>query len=147
VQLREATAEDLPLLAELNLQLIHDQRSSNPMSVSELEERMRGWLAGEYRAIVFELGSEVAAYAVFRPAEGGIHLRQFFVSRRLRRQGIGRRAIEAFRRRYVPPGADLTLEVLVQNDVGLAFWRALGFQDHALALRLPAGRREQQSAP
>jgi ribosomal protein S18 acetylase RimI-like enzyme len=108
------------------------------MSVSELEERMRGWLAGEYRAIVFELGSEVAAYAVFRPAEGGIHIRQFFVARHLRRQGIGRRAIEAFRKRHVPPGADLTLEVLVQNDVGLAFWRALGFQDHALALRLPA---------
>ena len=137
MHLREAIAEDLPLLAELNLQLIQDQRSSNPMPVGELQERMRGWLAAEYRAVIFEIGSEPVAYGVFRPAEGGIHLRQFFVVRRLRRQGIGRRAIELFRKRFVPAGAALTLEVLVHNGTGLAFWRALGFQDHALSLRLP----------
>jgi ribosomal protein S18 acetylase RimI-like enzyme len=136
VRLRDATAADLPLLARLNRELIEDQRSSNPMSVAELEERMRGWLAGEYRAVIFELDG-VVAYALFRPAEGGIHLRQFFVLRPFRRRGIGRRAIEAFRRRYVPPGAALTLEVLVHNETGIAFWRALGFEDHALSLRLP----------
>jgi ribosomal protein S18 acetylase RimI-like enzyme len=143
VNLREATLEDLPLLAELNLQLIEDQRSSNPMSVAELRERMRGWLAAEYRALLFEIDSEPVAYAVFRPAEGGIHLRQFLVGRTLRRQGIGRRAFEAFRQRYVPPGAALTLEVLVHNSTGIAFWRALGFQDHALSLRLPAPSSSQ----
>jgi ribosomal protein S18 acetylase RimI-like enzyme len=137
VHLREATFEDLPLLAELNRQLIQDQRSSNPMSLAELQERMRGWLAGEYRAVLFEIDSKPVAYAVFRPAEGGIHLRQFFVARGLRRQGIGRRAIEAFRKRHVPSSAALTLEVLVHNSAGIAFWRALGFQDHALSLRLP----------
>ena len=137
VHLREATAEDLPLLAELNHQLIRDQRSSNPMSLAELEQRMRGWLAAEYRAVLFEIGSRPVAYAVFRPAEGGIHLRQFFVVRDLRRQGVGRHAIEAFRERFVPAGAAVTLEVLVHNTVGIAFWRALGFEQHALSLRLP----------
>ena len=134
---REATLEDLSLLAELNLQLIQDQRSANPMSVAELEERMRGWLAAEYRALLFEIDSEPVAYALFRPAEGGIHLRQFFVARGVRRRGIGRRAFEAFRERCVPPDAALTLEVLVHNRTGIAFWRALGFGDHALSLRLP----------
>ena len=137
MRLREATALDLPLLAELNRQLIEDQRSSNPMSVVELAERMRGWLAGEYRALVFEIDGKPVAYAVFRPAEGGVQLRQFFVVRDRRRQGIGRRAFEAFRRRHVAPGAALTLEVLVHNAPGIAFWRALGFEDHALSLRLP----------
>jgi len=138
MQLREATTEDLPLFAELNRQLIEDQRSSNPMSVAELEVRMRGWLSAEYRAVVFEIETEPVGYAVFRPAEGGIHLRQFFVARGRRRQGIGRRAIDALRTRYVPPGAAVTLEVLLHNSGGLAFWRALGFEDHALSLRLPA---------
>jgi ribosomal protein S18 acetylase RimI-like enzyme len=137
MHLREATAEDLPLLAELNFQLIQDQGSSNPMSVSELQERMRKWLAGEYRAVIFEVESEPVAYGVFRSAEGDIHLRQFFVARGFRRQGVGRRAIGAFRKRFVPPGAALMLEVLVHNHIGLAFWRALGLQDHALSLRLP----------
>jgi len=140
VRLREATAEDLPLLARLNRELIEDQGSSNPMSLAELEERMRGWLAGEYRAVFFELASDVVAYAVVRPAEGGIHLRQFFVLRPFRRRGIGSRAFEAFRRRHVPAAAAITLEVLVHNETGLAFWRALGFEEHALSLRLPAAR-------
>jgi ribosomal protein S18 acetylase RimI-like enzyme len=145
LHLREATLEDLPLLASLNHQLIEDQRSSNPMSVAELQERMRGWLAAEYRAVVFEIESEPVAYAVFRPAEAGIHLLQFFVARGLRRRGIGRRAIEAFRKRHVPPRATLTLEVLAHNRTALAFWRALGFEEHALQLRLspPAGGAEQ----
>ena len=143
MQLREATAEDFPLLAELNRQLIQDQRASNPMSVAELEARMRGWLAAEYRAVVFEIDSQPVAYGLFRPNEGGIHLRQFFVARAFRRQGIGRRAIEAFRQRFVPPGAALTLEVLVHNSPGVAFWRALGFQEHALSFRLPPSRAGQ----
>lgn len=143
MQLREATADDLSLLAELNRQLIQDQRASNPMSVAELEARMRGWLVAEYRAVVFEIDSKPVAYGLFRPNEGGIHLRQFFVARAFRRQGIGRRAIEAFRQRFVPPGAALTLEVLVHNSPGLAFWRALGFQEHALSFRLPPSRAGQ----
>ena len=143
MHLREATTEDLPLLAELNRQLIQDQQSPNPMSVAELEERMRGWLVAEYRAALFEIDSQPVAYGLFRPNEGGIHLRQFFVARAFRRQGIGRRAIEAFRQRFVPPGAALTLEVLVHNSAGLAFWRALGFQEHALSFRLAPSRASQ----
>jgi ribosomal protein S18 acetylase RimI-like enzyme len=138
VHLRDAEARDLPLLAELNRQLIQDQGSSNSMSVAELEERMHGWLAAEYRAVLFEIDAQAVAYALFRPAEdGGVHLRQFFVARAFRRQGVGRRAFQAFRERFVPAGAALYLEVLVHNLPGLAFWRALGFQEHALSLRLP----------
>ncbi len=111
------------------------------MSVAELEERMRGWLVAEYRAVVFEIGSQPVAYALFRPAEGGVHLRQFFVARGSRRKGIGRRAIEAFRQRFVAPGEALTLEALVHNSPGLAFWRALGFEEQALTFRLHAGSR------
>ena len=143
MHLREATTEDLPLLAELNRQLIQDQQFPNPMSVAELEERMRGWLVAEYRAALFEIDSQPVAYGLFRPDDGDIRLRQFFVARAFRRQGIGRRAIEAFRQRFVPPGAALTLEVLVHNSAGLAFWRALGFQEHALSFRLAPSRASQ----
>ena len=143
MHLREATTEDLPLLAELNRQLIQDQQSPNPMSVAELEARMRGWLVAEYRAALFEIDSQPVAYGLFRPDDGDIRLRQFFVARAFRRQGIGRRAIEAFRQRFVPPGAALTLEVLVHNSAGLAFWRALGFQEHALSFRLAPSRASQ----
>jgi hypothetical protein len=63
---RTATLDDCPRLAELNHQLIRDEEHRNPMTVSELEQRMRGWLSGDYRAIIYEDGGEVAAYALFR---------------------------------------------------------------------------------
>jgi ribosomal protein S18 acetylase RimI-like enzyme len=135
VKLRYASAEDIPLLAELNHQLIQDERASNPMSVAELSTRMYAWLQGEYRAVIFERGSEPVAYALFRPSEEGLYLRQFFVGRAHREQGVGRRAIELFREQVVPAGQPLSLEVLVHNEGAIAFWRRLGFRQHALSFR------------
>jgi ribosomal protein S18 acetylase RimI-like enzyme len=135
VKLRYASDEDVPLLAELNHQLIEDERSSNTMSVSELSDRMRVWLQSEYRAVIFDRHSEPVAYALFRPSEEGLYLRQFFVSRSHRRQGVGRRAIELLREQVVPYGQALSLEVLVHNEEGSAFWRALGFRKHAISFQ------------
>ncbi len=53
MKLRHASEGDLPLLTELNRQLIQDEQAQNPMSVSELQERMSKWLASEYRAVIF----------------------------------------------------------------------------------------------
>jgi len=50
---RGATLGDCPVLAELNHQLIRDEGRRNLMTVPELEQRMRGWLTGEYRAVIF----------------------------------------------------------------------------------------------
>ena len=50
---RFAIQADCPLLAELNHQLIRDEVHRNRMTVPELAERIRGWLAGEYRAVIF----------------------------------------------------------------------------------------------
>jgi GNAT superfamily N-acetyltransferase len=136
MKLRYASDEDIPLLAELNHQLIQDERAPNPMSVRELAEQMRGWLSGDYRAVVFELAAEPIAYALFRSSEEGIYLRQFFVSRAHRRRGIGRRAIEAFREQVVSQDQVLSLEVFVHNEVGIAFWQAVGFGQHTLSFRI-----------
>jgi GNAT superfamily N-acetyltransferase len=136
LQLRSATADDVALLAELNRQLIEDEAAGNTMSVAELAERMRAWLAGEYDAVIFQVGSEVVAYALYRPAEGGLYLRQFFVVRSQRRQGVGRQAIALFQRQVLPTDAALSLEVLSHNRTGIAFWCSLGFQEHALSFRL-----------
>ena len=42
---------------------------------------MRGWLAMEYQAVVFEEAATPVAYALFRQTPEWIHLRQFFVAR------------------------------------------------------------------
>jgi len=133
---RFATEADCPRLAELNHQLIRDEGHRNRMTVPELEERMRRWLGSEYRAVLFERGGEAVAYALFRVAPDGIYLRQFFVQRQCRRQGVGRAAVDCLVTRVFPPGLRVTVEALVHNRPAHDFWRAVGFQDYAVTLEM-----------
>src|SRR5262245_14563188 len=86
---RLATSGDCALLAKLNHQLIRDEGHRNRMTVPELEQRMRGWLVAGYAAVIFEKTPEVVAYALYRERMEEIYLRQLFVVRNRRRQGVG----------------------------------------------------------
>jgi GNAT superfamily N-acetyltransferase len=143
--MRWATAvpDDARMLAEMNAHLIEDQHHPNPMSISELEARMAGWLSTQaYVAIVF--GTEPSAYALYRlERDGGVYLRQFFVARELRRRGIGRRALELLRTEIWPVDARVTLDVLLDNHAARAFWHAVGFREYAVLMELrPMAGRE-----
>lgn len=133
---RPATLDDCPLLAELNHQLIRDEGHRNRMTVPELEQRIRGWLSGEYRAVIYEDGKEVVAYGLYREQLEEIYLRQLFVVRNRRRQGIGRSAVQILRSQVWPKDKRLTVDVLVANQSGVAFWRSVGYTDYALSLEI-----------
>jgi predicted acetyltransferase len=133
---RRATTNDCPLLGELNHQLIRDEGHRNKMTVPELEQRMRDWLAGEYVAILFEEGGEVVAYALYREQPEEIYLRQLFVIRSRRREGLGKKAMHLLFSEIWPKTKRLTVEVLVANIPAVAFWRAVGYRDHSLALEI-----------
>ena len=138
---RRTTLNDCALLAELNHLLLQDENHRNKkMSIPELEQRMRGWLASEYAAVVFEEDGKVVAYALYREQLEEIYLRQLFVVRNRRRNGIGRKAVEILRTEIWPASKRLTVDVLVQNTAAIAFWRSVGYQDYYLALEiLPGG--------
>jgi len=136
ISFRAATLDDCPILAELNHQLIRDEGHRNPMTAPQLEQRMRDFLAGECRAVIYEDSGEVVAYALFREQPEEIYLRQLFVVRHRRRQGIGRRAMEILRSKVWPKTKRLTVEVLVANQGAVAFWRAAGYRDHCLTLEI-----------
>ncbi len=109
------------------------------MSVAELRERMRGWLAAEYQAVVFFDGAEPVAYALYRERGEEVYLRQFFVRRDKRRLGYGRWAISTLREALWPSEKRLTVDVLCRNVCGIEFWRSVGYQDYCLTLEiLPA---------
>ena len=133
---RLATDADCALLAELNHQLIRDEGHRNQMTVPELEARMRGWLATEYQAVIYEEAGEVVAYALYREQPGEIYLRQLFVARHCRRKGIGSGAFAILRSQIWPRNKRLTVDVLVANTAAVAFWRAVGCQDYALTLEI-----------
>ncbi len=133
---RAATLGDSGLLAELNHQLIRDEGHRNTMTVAELEQRMRGWLASEYNAVIFEQANEVVAYALYRESAAEIYLRQLFVARHQRRKGIGQQAVEILRAKIWLTHKRLTVDVLVQNLAAISFWRTVGYQDYCLTLEI-----------
>ena len=135
-----ATVDDCPQLAELNHQLIQDEGHRNQMGVDELEERMRQWLSGEYRAVVFEDRRRVVAYALFRETTEELYLRQLFVARDRRREGIGRSAVAILRSQLWPSNKRLTVDVLVTNDHAVTFCRAVGYVDYSLTLEVAPKR-------
>ena len=100
----------------------------------ELRERMRGWLEGAYRAVIFAVGSAPVAYALYRESEDEIYLRQFFVDRGYRRHGLGREAIRLLQTELWPRDKRWTVEVLTGNAPAVAFWRAVGYVDYCLTL-------------
>src|SRR5687767_13896458 len=123
---RFAGLVDCELLGELNHQLIRDEGHRNRMSAPELGRRMREWLAGEYRAVIFEDENGMIGYALFREQTEEIYLRQLFICREQRRKGFGRRAMQILRDEIWPKNKRLTVEVLVANRAAVEFWRAVG---------------------
>jgi ribosomal protein S18 acetylase RimI-like enzyme len=131
-----ATLADAALLAAMNQQLIADEGHRNAMTLAELEARMRRWLGGRYEATLFARDGQTVAYALWREEPDWIYLCHFFVARAARRMGIGRLAMRMLAEEVWPPGKRVRVEVLVGNETGIAFWRAVGFQDYCLTLEM-----------
>jgi ribosomal protein S18 acetylase RimI-like enzyme len=131
---RPVTLADAVALAEMNHRLIRDEGHRNRMTVPELRERMEGWLRGEYRATVFEFEGAPVGYALFRSEPEFVYLRQFWVAPEFRRRGIGRAALAWLRAHAWKDAPRIRLDVLIGNEAGIAFWRAVGFRDYCLTM-------------
>lgn len=66
VELRLATLDDSITLAQMNNKLIIDEGCLNPMSVDELELRMRNWLESTYKAVLFYHEAEIVGYSLYQ---------------------------------------------------------------------------------
>ena len=131
---RFATPEDAALLARMNQQLVHDEGHRNSMNLTQLAERMSGWLRGDYEAVVFEQNAAPVGYALFRRESEYVYLRQLFVLPELRRRGIGRRALKWLWHNAWPSAHLLRIDVLVGNTAGREFWRSVGFREYCITM-------------
>lgn len=140
-EIRKANVNDAQTLAGMNQQLIEDEGHNNPMSLVELENRMRNWLKGDYETIILVKDNQPLAYGLYRCQEAepshdrlspSIYLRQLFVHRDHRRQGLASKLVQYLREQ----GHEIHLEVLSGNQGALKFYQALGFNlySHRLIL-------------
>ena len=131
-----ATQDDVPLLAEMNQQLIRDEGHRNKMTLSQLQERMSGWLQEEYTAVIFSKESEAIGYALYRKDPEWIYLRQLFVKAEMRREGIGQEAISWLKENAWKEAKIIRVEVLAGNPEGISFWKAVGFKDYCITMEM-----------
>ena len=103
---------------------------------------------GSYTAVLFERDGEIVAYALYadHPEQTDtIYLRQIFVERAHRRQGIGREALQILMEKIWPPDKRLTVEVLVDNQAARSFYKAAGFHECSIELEIPISERCSRS--
>ncbi len=136
---RRAASADADSIGAMNARLIQDEGHRNAMTVPELQQRMRGWLAGEYAAVIFEDESGVAGYAFYREEPDLIYLRQLFIERGRRGLGLGKEAIGILRRDIWPSSKRLTVDVLASNQAAVSFWKKMGFSEYCLTLEILPG--------
>lgn len=133
MQIQECTIDDVPKLAALNKQLIDDEKSDNPMTINELENRMSAFLNTEYSAYFFIVDSQVIGYALVNKTVEPIYLRQFLIDRNYREQHYGKQAFQMLLQHL--DIKEIDLEVLPWNKNGLAFWKHCGFNETCIAMR------------
>lgn len=135
---RFATGSDLPLVAQMNEELLQAQGSTHEMSVRELVDRLAKWLAEGHRIVLWELESQPIGYALFsygeRLGERLVYLRHFLVKKEHRRKGYGRRAMQHLQREIWPRGIPVYVDTSYTNRDALEFWESLQFEIFSLTL-------------
>lgn len=134
LKLKVCTDEDLDLLAVLNKQLIEDEQHDNKMNLEQLRERMKGFIHSDYKAYLFENDFKTIGYALVDHTRNPLYLRQFFICRDVRRQGYGKTAFHELLKYLDTETVDI--EVMAWNERGIGFWRALGFKERSIYMRL-----------
>lgn len=131
----QAKIGDYLILGEMNKRLIQDEGHANPMTVAQLQERMKRWLESDYSAYLFLSDGQIAGYCLYRDEADFVYIRHLYVERGLRRRGLGRACI-GWLREHVWMSRTLRMEVLSSNEVGVKFWRGIGFKDYAITMEL-----------
>lgn len=134
---RDATIDDVPILAQLNQQLVSAEGHRARLTDEEFAERMARWLSSNYKAVLFSDDVNILGYALYRDDSEHIYLRQFYIATEYRRQGRGRAAIDWLRTNRWAHAPRIRIDVLVGNTTGIAFWKSLGFHDYCITMELP----------
>lgn len=133
INMMQAALTDVDRLAVLNKHLIEDERHSNLMTVPQLAERMTGWLQGEYTGYLARIDGRITAYCLFRDDGDYYYLRQLFVDRDFRRQGIATHLLD-WMFSEIWTEKKVRLDVLAHNEGAIAFYRHYGFKTQVLRL-------------
>ena len=125
VTIQKCMIDDCEYLADLNKELIHAEGSDNPMTIKEVEQRMKDFLQTFYEAYFFIERDRVVGYALIKMDCEPLYLRQFLIIQEYRRRHYGEQAFQMLLSCLKTDSVDI--EVLSNNDQGVKFWEKMGF--------------------
>jgi GNAT superfamily N-acetyltransferase len=135
VTVREASAEDVPLLLELFSELaVYEHLESELHATEELLAEALFGERPDARALIGECDSRAAGYAVYFPtfssflARRGVWLEDVFVRPEHRGAGVGRALLAAVAAVAREQGGRLEWTALHWNELALGFYKSLGAQ-------------------
>lgn len=132
--LRRATDADVSELARLNERLLEDEQYDRTFERDELVSRMGQFLAGGYEAYFITNDGIDVGYLLVNTKSDPLYIRHFYVKPEYRRQSHGRRAIAALLE--LKSVAQIDVEVMAWNEIGMKFWEGIGFRHRYNGLRL-----------
>ena len=127
IEIKECTENDIKLLAQMNKQLIEDEKANNLMDITQLENRMEDFLNNGYRAFYFIIEEEIIGYALCYMTNELKYLKQFFIIREERRKHYGKNAFIKLLEKLETK--EIEIDVLKCNKVGIKFWENVGFKE------------------
>jgi RimJ/RimL family protein N-acetyltransferase len=127
IKIQECSINDVNLLAQMNKQLIEDEKANNSMDITQLMERMTGFLNSGYKAFLLLDGNNIVGYALCDMDKTPIYLRHYFIKREERRKHYGKEAfIELLKHLKIK---EIEIDVYQWNETGIKFWESLGFKN------------------
>lgn len=143
LRLQSAGYSDLQILAEMNKQLIEDEKSSNPMGIKELEERMREFLENTWEIDLIMKEAKIIGYTLYKYQEDllnrdekQVYVRQYFIRREYRNMGYGIAGIELLKKTRFKDVKRIEIDVLETNSEGKRFWDRAGFKPYYTNMRM-----------
>jgi predicted acetyltransferase len=131
VNLKLASSSDLPCIENLMQFYNYDFSEWYPIEFGAaglyvLRPKMAYWANPNVKPFLIRVGADLAGFAVV-DGEGiyettDFNLGYFFVARRFRRKGVGRKAAEALIRRFV---GRWEINHVSENSAAAAFWRQI----------------------
>lgn len=139
LDIRESDRADHAMLARMNLHLRQDEGIRATLTLKEMEARFARFQDIDgYSVEIFMLANGPVGFVTYRieaddslTGVSRVYIRQFFITRDMRRTGLGRACLELLLDKRVSKPNTVRLEVLETNPNGLAFWMAAGFSGYS----------------
>lgn len=143
LRLQRARESDIMILAEMNKQLIEDERGSNPMGIHELKERMSEFFKNSWEIDLLMVDTKIIGYTLYQYHEDQlngegkrVYVRQYFIVREFRNRGYGIAGIELLKKTRFSDVRRIEIDVLESNPEGQRFWERAGFKPYYTNMRI-----------